>query len=186
MKSVRYRKASSPCIRSVRSMTKADIEMLRQPSARVRLKRISDSHHILARLIVSGLSLSEIARETGYSINRISYLRGSPAMVELIERYRAEDTTEWRKTRDGYYDYVHAASLKSWRKIVEKLDADDENEVTEIPIRDLMKIADSGADRVGYHRKSTKENINVNFAAQLEAAYRRSREIKIIDMEPDQ
>jgi hypothetical protein len=32
---------------------------------------------------------------------------------------------------------------------------------------------------VGYHRKTTKENINVNFAARLEEAIKRSRPLLI-------
>lgn len=170
-------------ITSVRPMVKSDILYLNQPSTRPRLARIRDSHHIIARLIVSGLTLAEIAAETGYSQTRISLLRHAPAMEELIARYRADDHDEWRKHRDATYDLIHASGLKAWRKIADKLEADDENEITEIPIRDLMKIADSSSDRVGYHRKSTKENINIDFAARLEAAISRSASVRTIDHE---
>jgi DNA-binding CsgD family transcriptional regulator len=179
------RNPNSAYIRSVRPMVKSDLEALRQPSARVRLKRISDSHHIMARLFVSGLTLAEIAAETGYSITRVSYLRGAPAMRELIDRYRAEDHSEWRKHRDATYESILAAEAKSWRKINDILDADDDNEVPEIPLRDLMKIADSGSDRTGHHRKSTKENINIDFAAKLELAIARSRSVREIDITPE-
>lgn len=177
------RNPKTPYIKSVRSMVKADIEYLRQPSARVRIAKLSDTHHIIARLIVSGLTLTEIAAETGYSITRISILKQAPAMQELIARYRADDHDQWKEKRDNYYAYVESAGKKSWRKIIEKLDADDENEVSEIPFRDLLKIADSSADRVGYHRKSTKENINIDFAARLEAAITKSNSVKLIDHE---
>lgn len=179
----RQRKPSSPYILSVRPMTKADIQSLREPSARVRITKLRDSHHIIARLIVCGLTTKEIAAEVGYSETRVSVLRNSPAMVELVSRYRADDHEEWRKHRDSYYDSVREAGAKSWRKILDKLDADDDNEVTEIPLRDLLKIADSSADRVGYHRKSTKENINIDFAARLETAITRSRQVRVIDHE---
>lgn len=164
-------------IRSVRSMTKDDIEALRQPSARVRLKRIRDNHHIIARLIVSGLTNREIAHETGYSEVRISIIKSAPAMVELIAKYRADDDQSWREKRDTFYDYVHSASAKAWRKINEVLDADDDLPETEIPIDKLLKIASDGSDRVGYHKKSTKENINIDFAARLELAISRSARV---------
>jgi hypothetical protein len=167
-------------------MTKADTAALREPSARPVVARLRDSHHIIARLLVSGLSLAEVAAETGYSIARISTLRSSPAMVELMEQYREADHFEWRKSRDQYYEYTREIGLKAVRKIAEKLDADDDNFVSEIPLRDLLKIYDSSADRVGYHRKSTKENVNINFAARLEAAIDRSRRVTVIDMEPEQ
>lgn len=177
MSEVSYRKPSTPYIKSVRSMTKDDIEALRQPSSRVRLKKLRDSHHIIARLLVSGLSNREVAQETGYSETRISIIKSSPAMQELIARYRADDDTAWREKRDTFYDYVHSASAKAWRKINEVLDADDENAATEIPVDKLLKIASDGSDRVGYHKRSTKENINIDFAARLELAISRSARV---------
>lgn len=169
------RNPNSPYIKSVRSMTKADIESLRQPSARVRIKNLKDSHHIMARLIVSGLSIAEIATETGYSMTRVSYLRNSPAMKELVERYRADDHDEWRKARDATYEYMHRVRVKALRVIEDTLDED------EVSPTFALKAFDSVADRTNYHRKSTKENINIDFAARLEAAFTRSREVKYID-----
>lgn len=177
MSEVSYRKPSSPYIKSVRSMTKDDIEALRQPSSRVRLQKLRDSHHIIARLLVSGLSNREVAQETGYSETRLSIIKSSPAMQELIARYRADDDSAWREKRDTFYDYVHSASAKAWRKINEVLDADDENSSTEIPVDKLLKIASDGSDRVGYHKRSTKENINIDFAARLELAISRSARV---------
>ena len=86
MSEVARRKPSSPYIKSVRSMTKDDIEALRQPSSRVRLQKLRDSHHIIARLLVSGLTNREVAQETGYSETRLSIIKSSPAMQELIAR----------------------------------------------------------------------------------------------------
>ena len=50
-------------------------------------------------------------------------------------------------------------------------------------LKTLLAVADSSADRVGYHKRSTKENINVDFAARLEAAITRSRSVKVIEHE---
>ena len=79
-------RATRPAIRSVRPMTKSDLEALRQPSSRVRLLKLRDAHHIIARLSVLGLTNREIAAETGYSEARISIIKGAPAMIELIEK----------------------------------------------------------------------------------------------------
>lgn len=172
------RNPNSPYIRAVRPMTKADIESLRQPSARVRIAKIRDSHHIMARLFVSGLSLSEIAAETGYTISRVSVIRGSPAMQELIARYRDDDHTEWARHRDATYEYMHRIRVKSLRQIEEILDDEDSPPRPEF----ILKAFDSVADRTEYHRKTTKENINVNFAAKLDEAFARSRKITYIDV----
>lgn len=156
-------------------MIKSDIEALHEPSSRVRLQNLKDSHHIIARLIVSGLTLAEVAAETGYTIARISVLRKSPSMEELIARYRGDDHEAWRKHRDATNEYMHRCRMKSLRVIEEHLD--DE----EVSPAFALKAFDSMADRTNYHRKSTKENINIDFAAKLEAAYSRSRSVKIID-----
>ena len=102
-------------------MTRADLESLRQPSARMRIAKLRDQHHIMARLFVSGLSNAEVAAETGYAINRVSTLRNSPAMMELVERYRADDHDEWRKSRDATYEYMHRIRVKGLRIIEDAL-----------------------------------------------------------------
>lgn len=166
----------TPYIKSVRAMTRDDIESLRQPSARVRIQKLKDAHHIVARLAVCGLSNIDIAAETGYSIQRICQLKGSPAMQELITRYRDDDHDEWRKSRDATYEYMHRIRLKTLRIMDEALDEDEDIAPTL-----ALKMFDSVADRTNYHRKSTKENINIDFAARLEAAI--SRSARVIDYE---
>ena len=175
------RKPGTPYIKSVRSMTRDDLEFLRQKSDRRVIVKLRESHHIVARLLASGLSVGEVAAEVGYTVTRIAVLKNSPAVQDLIARYRDEDTAEWRKSRDQYYESVHAAGRKAWRQINDQLDdADDENP---LPLKVLLSVADSSADRVGYHKKSTKENINIDFAARLDAAIARSRSVKVIEHE---
>ena len=165
------RNSKSPVIRDVRPMTRADLESLRQPSARMRIAKLRDQHHIMARLFVSGLSNAEVAAETGYSIGRVTVLRNSPAMMELVEKYRADDHDEWRKHRDGTYEYMHRVRMKSIRIVEDALE--DEDCKPEF----ALKVFDSMADRTEYHRKSTKENINIDFAARLEVAIARSARV---------
>lgn len=168
------RNPNSPYVKGVRPMNKSDIESLRQPSARTRLQNIKDVHHIIARLTVSGLSLNEIAAEVGYSIGRISIIRNSPAMEELIARYRGQVDESWRRQWDADQEAMTSVRRKSLRIIEDYLDDHEENPV---PIAAALKAYDSTADRSGYHRKTTKENININFAASLEEAISRSRKV---------
>lgn len=170
------RRPSTPYVKSVRPMVRGDIESLRQPSARARITKLRDSHHIMARLIVSGLSVAEIAEETGYTQARVSVLRNSPAMQELCARYRDDDHIEWKKSRDATYEYMHRIRVKTLRIIEDALDEEDPPALI-----NTLKIFDSVADRTNYHRKSTKENINIDFAAKLEAAIHRST--KILEIE---
>jgi hypothetical protein len=64
-----------------------DLDKLQErPSS---IKRIRDHHHHIARLIAQGKRTTEVAREVGYSISRISILKGDPAFRQLVEMYRA-------------------------------------------------------------------------------------------------
>jgi len=65
------------------------------------------------------------------------------------------------------------ARMKAVRLIEDALDED------EVKPEFALKVFDSMADRTEYHRKSTKENINIDFAARLEVAIARSA--KVID-----
>lgn len=168
------RSARIPYIKSVRPMAKSDIESLRQPSARARLKNIKDVHHTIARLIVSGLTLTEIASEVGYTISRISVIRSSPAMEELISRYRGQVDEAWQRRFDADQEAMTSVRRKALRIIEDYLDDHDE---TPVPIAAALKAYDTTADRSGFHRKTAKENININFAASLEEAIARSRKV---------
>jgi hypothetical protein len=84
------RAAKAVQVEIVRSLTVSDLELLevergiKSPA----VKRIRDSHHLIARYIASGLTGAEIAALTGYSQSRISILKSDPAFMELAEFYR--------------------------------------------------------------------------------------------------
>lgn len=168
------RSPRTPYIKAIRPMEKSDIETLRQPSARPRLQNIRDLHHTIARLIVSGLTLTEIAAEVGYTVSRVSVIKGSPAMEELISRYRGQVDEAWRRRWDADQEAMTSVRRKSLRIIEDALDDHEENPV---PLAIALKAYDSTADRSGFHRKTAKENININFAASLEEAISRSRKV---------
>ena len=155
-------------------MVKADIEAIRQPSARPRLQNLKDVHHIIARLIVSGLSLADIAAEVGYSVSRISLIKNSPAMQELVARYRGQVDESWQRRFDADQEAMTRGRRKAQRIIEEYLDDHEENPV---PLSTVLKAYDTFADRSGFHRKTAKENININFAANLELAIARSAKV---------
>jgi hypothetical protein len=165
-------------------MTVADLESLRKPSAKVVIAKIRDSHHTIARLFASGMKNREVAAAAGYSETRVSLLRNTPMMDELVEKYRGTETEAWREQRDEYYANIHSAGAKAWRQINDQLDAADENDEP-LPIARLLSIADSSADRIGYNKKSTTLNINVDFAAKLEQAIARSHKVRMIENQLD-
>jgi len=171
------RKPNSFKLRSVRSLERSDLAFLQQKSARPTIKNLRDSHHIVARLLASGMSYTEIARESGRSISNVSLLASSPAMQELVASYRADEDQSWRESRDEFYGLIHNNGLKAARQISDQLDEADDEGASRIPINRLLAIVSDTSDRVGYNKKSTTMNINVDFAKRLEDARRRSIEV---------
>ena len=68
---------------------------------------------------------------------------------------------------------MHRIRVKGLRIIEDALE--DE----EVKPEFALKVFYSMADRTEYHRKSTKENVNIDFAARLEVAIARS--VRVID-----
>lgn len=171
----RHRDHRSPRILSVRPMVRDDLEHLRNRSARIKIQKLRDSHHNIARLFASGLKLREIAEASGYSISRLSILRADPTFAELVATYHAKNDAAIQPAVDAYLGYIHSNGLKAERMVADRLDeADESNE--RIPLKELLAIARDSADRVGYPKKTVQTNLNVNFAANLEAARRRHEE----------
>jgi hypothetical protein len=163
-------------------MTAEDLETMRGPRPKVRLARIRQVHHIIARLIASGMSNTDIAAEMGYNPSRIALLRSDPAMVELVANYMTQDNETWLRARDQFYDRIARSGLKAWAQIEDQLDEADETG-DRLSIDRLVKIADSASDRVGYHKRTTTTNINIDFASRLEAAIRKRDELRAIEAE---
>jgi hypothetical protein len=170
------RNPRSPRILAVRPLTEADLEYLRQPSARGRIANIKDSHHNLARLCALGLSNNEVADRLGYSIGRVSILRHDPSVVELIAHYRELVTENFVEVVDEFQRTAVANMAKAERMISDKIDEADANNET-LPMRELIAITSDRMDRFGYGKKSLNLNVNVDFAAKLEAAISRSKKV---------
>lgn len=159
---------------SVRPMTPADLEGLRRPSNIPRLRQLRDSHHNVARMLASGMKVYEVAARCGYSLKRVSDLQRDPAFIDLVARYRDEVTEVWKESVDDFMTLATANMIKAERQISDRLDEADEKNET-LPVRELIAISRDAADRLGYGKKSTTLNLNVDFAAKLEAARRRSK-----------
>lgn len=164
-----------------RELVRADLERLKEdrhvPSSPQKLR---DSHHRIARLAAAGLRSFEIAERTGYGVVRVRSLLGSPAMEELVARYRVKVDEEFVKTQDEYYALATANMLAAERHINDHIaELDESGEL--LPVRTALAISRDGADRFGYGKKAMNVNLNVDFAAQLESAIKRSGKAHIIE-----
>jgi hypothetical protein len=168
-----------PEISNLRSLARADLSALLEKRPQKTLASLRDTHHRVARAVAAGLPNVEVAQACGYSINRIAMLKKDPAFQDLVAHYRALVTAEFIRSVDNYMEVATANMLKAEVMISDKIDEALEKNET-LPMRDLIAIAGDRADRFGYGKTRQQLNVNVDFAAQLEAARRRSAQAKTV------
>lgn len=169
-----------PVVLSVRPITREDLPRLLGPRdrAQTRPQRLRASHHRVAELAAMGFRLTQIAMMTGYSYNRVASLLASPAMQELVAVKEASKAEMQAVVEDTFADYSQRNMLTAERMLFDRLDeADDNGDL--LPVRDLIAITADRADRFGYPKKSTSVNLNVDFAARLEAVIARSAKARV-------
>lgn len=126
----------------VREVNEADIELLATKElgeAAPPLKRITDRHHSLARLLASGTPENEAAAIVNYDLSRVSILKASPAFQELIALYRKEVNAQFATTLD------HMAGLS--RDALLELRDRLENEPEKFTANELRALVTEMVDR---------------------------------------
>lgn len=157
-----------------RPLVREDLERLKQPRfIPTAPQKLRESHHMIARLSALGLRPFEIMQRTSYSRERITTLLASPAMVELVANYRAKVDERYVENVDSFFELATSNMIAAERHIADTIaDLDEVGEL--LPVRTALAISRDAADRFGYGKHSTATNINVDFAAKLEAAIKRS------------
>lgn len=141
------------------------------------IKRITDRHHALARLIVDGKSMGEAAYICGISLSRVSILKNDPQFQELLEFYRSEQAEYFK----DMHERLANLSSDAVQLVADRME-DDPNSLT---TNQLLEIAKMGADRTGFGPQSSQTNLNVNVgvADRLAAARMRRRELMVKQLE---
>ncbi len=127
---------------AVRPLEQADLELAStvernsQPPA---IKRITDRHHALARLLAAGTPEGEAALILGYDNSRVSILKQSPAFQELLDLYRAEVDREFATTLDHMAGLSRDALLELRERI--------EEEPEKFSNRELLSVVNEMVDR---------------------------------------
>lgn len=180
--------STPPDIISIRPLTREDLALLedKRPVGsdgrpiNGAVARFKDPHHRVARLFASGLRMGEVVAQSGYSYNRVKQLADDPAFQNLVATYRRKVDEAFVENVDHFYEQATSNMRMAERMIAEQLEAAEENDI-HIPIKTLETIASSRMDRFGYGKRETRLNVNLDFAAQLEGAIKRSGEAKIIN-----
>jgi len=128
----------------VRDLTAADLAALEAPrgSRPSALKRISASHHSLAKCLASGMKPMQASLVTGYDLARISILQSDPTFQELVRDYR-EETKSWAADLAARMSDL---SLDAMEELQRRLHEAPES----FSIQTLLETVRTFADRTGH------------------------------------
>lgn len=156
-----------------RELTVEDLAALGQekgvkPTA---LKRLSERHHALARLLAAGKPPGEAAAILNYDPSRVSILQADPTFRELMLFYK-EEVIE--PTYRDFHSKLSSLAEDAVDLLADRL-ADDPDSISTAMALEITKTA---ADRTGFGPSSqtTQVNVNVNLADRLKVARDRARE----------
>lgn len=148
----------------VRPVEEADIATLSLPApGAIPIKRLSERHHQLARMLARGVRGEEAAVALGYDPARVSILRSSPAFEELLSFYRSQLDAEFA----DFGEAIRGLSADAVLILRERLEEAPE----EATLGQLLEIAKFGSDRTGYGPQSKQEvTVKTDLGARLAAA----------------
>lgn len=159
---------------TVRELTRDELVRLQEPRAKPNpIARLRDSHHRIARLFAMGLRMHEVVDRSGYTYTRVQQLDKDPAFRELVAHYRNLVNESFVASADEYHDLVTRNMIAAERHIADAIEELDEKDEL-LPIRTALAVSRDAADRMGYGKKQTNLNVNVDFAKNLEGMLRRS------------
>jgi hypothetical protein len=172
------RKASPVLAEVLRPLTEADVALLAtergvQPSS---IKKLTDSHHALARCLAAGMSNAEASAITGYTPSRVSVLNDSPLFAELVEHYRKNAESSLA----DFQERMLSVGLTALDELKDRLESEPEK----IGTATIIKAVKTLADRTGHGPKSTTTNLNVNVSLASRVAEGRRRAQMSTKVEP--
>jgi hypothetical protein len=155
----------------VRELRESDFALLEtRPAVQAfDIKRLTERHHSLARLLAGGVPPGEAAVITGYVPSRVSVLQESPAFRELVAFYSDAKDVQFAQVHEQIAGLSKDALLEL-RTRLEDSPEDFSNGM-------LLELITKTLDRSGFGPTSqvTAVNINVELGNRIEQARLRAR-----------
>lgn len=155
-------------------VTEADLAVLRsaerRPKGHAPLRRITERHHAVARLLAGGTSVSHVAVITGLTPANIYRLRDDPSFQELVEFYRADIHDTYRS--------MHAQLAGIGEDALAELRDRLENEPEKMSNTFLLDLVTKVADRTGNGpttRSTSEVHVTLDIASRMKAAREAAR-----------
>jgi len=154
----------------IRELTRAEVDGLTERPKLPVVQRIRDTHHMVARLFAMGLSNTEVAARTGFSVNRVSMFRTDPAMENLTIEYRVNLVDPAVAAGLQEFAQLGSKNLVTFQRMMSD-HLEELEEVGERPsLRDMIAGTADLADRFGFPKRSINTQVNLDFATQLDKA----------------
>lgn len=159
-------------------LTQVDLRMLSEVSRdrpqnykQNPLKRLTERHHALARVIAAGTPNAQAAIITGYTRETIVMLKDDPSFQELIDFYSQELNTEYL----GMHAQMAGLGADAIQELRRRVEEDPEG----MGAGFLLDLVTKLADRTGYgpttKTESTSVNVSIDLSARMKAARERAR-----------
>lgn len=164
---------------AMRDLTQADIAILSSTNRETKgspLKRISERHHALARLLAAGTSQADACIVTGYDPSRVSILCDDPSFKELLDFYRRQVDAEYL----GMHAQLAGLGADALAELRRRLEENPED----IGFASLLEVVTKVADRTGHGAQTkTEVNVTVGLADRMKAAREKARAASQIDLQ---
>lgn len=160
----------------LRSISEADMIDLATNEAGIKpptIKELRQSHHTIAQLLSKGtLSETEISSITGYSISRISILKGDPSFQEILSYYKGMEAEGYKTATADMQKRLSSLGFDSIETLHQRLIETPES----FDNKTLLAVVEAASDRTGHGKTSTvNSNVNVGLAPETLAAIREGR-----------
>lgn len=96
------------------------------------LKRVTQRHHTLAKLLADGVAPAECSLITGHSISRISILRHDPAFKDLVEYYKAQAQAQYIGVHQRLADLGDATVAELQERLEEAPESFSNKQLTDL------------------------------------------------------
>lgn len=157
-----------------REIEEADLALLSQSAAigPIEIKKLSQRHHGLARLIAAGTSSGDAAIMMNYDASRVSVLLGDPAFQELIAFYQGQVDDAFIKTADKLAGFSN--------DVLDELQDRLESSPEEFSTTELTRLLTVALDRTGLGPTTKSEQkVTLNIGDSIEAARKRALEARM-------
>lgn len=154
---------------AVRELGEADLVLLASERGikAPEIKALRDRHHALARCLAQGMSEGEASMVTGYSLSRISILKGDQSFKQLVSHYQQVKESAFA----DFQDRASQLALTAVDVMLERI----EDAPEDVTFGQLHEVAKTFADRTGHApvQRSVNVQANVDLGDKLAAARRR-------------